>query len=134
VVFHDLAVPGNTSANADHLVIVRALVHAAGPLLAVDDEHAAGAGLAWHNHYPLERTLATVRWEAEAVGRLLGTYTLALWCVHGAHVQGSGLHAQGVAIMPASELRGALGHDRILSDAEVELLATTAWTRLHPAA
>jgi hypothetical protein len=55
-------------------------------------------------------------------------------CVHGAHVQGGGLHAQGVAIVPASLLRSALGYDRVLSDAEVELLATTAWTRLHPAA
>jgi hypothetical protein len=45
-----------------------------------------------------------------------------------------GLHAQGVAIVPASLLRSALGCDRVLSDAEVGLLATAAWTRLHPAA
>jgi hypothetical protein len=83
---------------------------------------------------PLDRTLETVRWQAEAVGRLLGTHTVALLCVHGAHVHGGGLHAQGVGIVPASLLRGALGCDRILSDAEVELLATAAWTRLHPAA
>jgi hypothetical protein len=38
-----------------------------------------------------------------------------------------------VAIVPASLLRSALGDDRVLSDAEVELLATTARTRLHPA-
>ena len=44
------------------------------------------------------------------------------------------LHAQGVAIVPASLLRSALGCDRVLSDAEVELVATAAWTRLHPAA
>ena len=44
------------------------------------------------------------------------------------------LHAQGVAIVPASLLRSALGYDRVLSDAEVELVATAAWTRLHPAA
>jgi hypothetical protein len=55
-------------------------------------------------------------------------------CVQGAHVQGGGLHAQGVAIVPASLLRRAPGYDRVRSDAEVELLATTAWTRLHPAA
>jgi hypothetical protein len=54
--------------------------------------------------------------------------------VHGAHVHGGGLHAQGVAIVPASQLRSGLGCDRVLSDAEVELLATTAWIRLHPAA
>ena len=28
-------------------------------------------------------------------------------------------------------LRSALGDDRVLTEAEVELLATTAWTRLH---
>jgi Nuclease-related domain len=133
VVFHDLAMPGNTSANVDHLVI--------GPtgLFVIDSKqwtgsvHQSADGLAWHNHYPLDRTLETVRWEAEAVGRLLGTHTTPLVCVHGAHVHGGGLHAQGVAIVPASQLRTALGYDRVLSDADVELLATTAWTRLHPA-
>jgi hypothetical protein len=39
---------------------------------------------------------------------------------------GGGLHVQGVAIAPAHLLRSALGYDRVLSDAEVELLATTA--------
>jgi hypothetical protein len=39
-----------------------------------------------------------------------------------------------VAIVPAHLLRSALGYDRVVSDAEVALLATTAWTRLHPAA
>jgi hypothetical protein len=134
VVFHDLAVPGNTSANVDHLVI--------GPsgLFVIDSKqwtgsvHQSSDGLAWHNHYPLEQTLETVRWEAEAVGRLLGTRIHALLCVHGAHVHGGGLHAQGVAIVPASLLRSALGYDRVLSDANVELLAIAAWTRLHPAA
>jgi len=32
--------------------------------------HQSPDGLAWHNHHSLERTLETVRWEAEAVGRL----------------------------------------------------------------
>ena len=57
-----------------------------------------------------------------------------LVCVHGAHVHGGACNAQGVAIVPASLLRSALGCDRVLSDAEVELVATAAWTRLHPAA
>jgi hypothetical protein len=39
-----------------------------------------------------------------------------------------------VAIVPAHLLRGALGDDRVLSDADVELLATTTWTSLRPAA
>ena len=41
---------------------------------------------------------------------------------------------RGVAIVPAHLLRGALGYDRVLSDAEVELLAATAVTSLRPAA
>jgi hypothetical protein len=54
--------------------------------------------------------------------------------VHRAHVHRGGLHAQGVAIVPAHLLRSALGYDRVLSDADVALLATTAWSRLRPAA
>jgi hypothetical protein len=133
VVFHDLAVP-DSPANVDHLVI--------GPtgVFVIDSKQWSGSvqqgadGLAWHNHYRLDRTLETVRWEAETIGRLLGTRAAALLCVHGAHVHGGGLHAQGVAIVPAHLLRGALGYDRVLSDADVELLATSAWTSLRPAA
>jgi hypothetical protein len=133
VVFHDLAVPGSP-ANVDHLVI--------GPsgVFVIDSKQWTGsvqqgaAGLVWHNHYPLDRTLETVRWEAQVIGHLLGTQAAALVCVHGAHVHGGGLHAQGVAIVPAHLLRSALGDDRVLSDADVALLATTAWTSLRPAA
>jgi Nuclease-related domain len=133
VVFHDLAVPGSL-ANVDHLVIGPTGVFIIDTKQWTGSVHQSGDGLAWHNHYPLERTLETVRWEAQIIGRLLGTRIHPLVCVHGAHVQGGGLHAQGVAIVPASQLRGALGSDRVLSDAEVELLATAAWTRLHPTA
>jgi hypothetical protein len=95
----------------------------------------AAAQVGWRLRFRLsEQTLERVRWVAEAVGRLLGTHTTPLVCVHGAHVHGGGLHGQGVAIVPASLLRSALGDDRVLSDADVERLATTAWTRLHPAA
>jgi hypothetical protein len=132
VVFHDLAVPGS-EANVDHLVI--------GPtgLFVIDSKqwtgsvHQGADGMVWHNHYPLDRTLETVRWEAETVGRLLGTRVAALLCVHGAHVQGGWLPAQGVAIVPAHLLRGALGYDRVLSDADIELLTATARVRLRPA-
>jgi Nuclease-related domain len=57
-----------------------------------------------------------------------------LVCVHGAHIQRGGLHAQGVAVVPATLVRSALGHDQVLSDADVELLAATARTSLRPAA
>jgi hypothetical protein len=93
VVLHDLAVPGSP-ANLDHLVI--------GPsgVFAIDSKQWTGSihqgidGLVWHNYYRLDRTLDIVRWEAETVGRVLGTHAVALLCVHGAHVQGGGLHAQ----------------------------------------
>jgi hypothetical protein len=133
VVFHDRAVP-DSEANADHLVI--------GPsgVFVIDSKQWTGSvqqgadGLAWHNHYPLDRTLETVRWEAETLGGLLGTRIHPLLCVHGAHVQHGGLNAQGVAIVLAHLLRGALGYDRVLSDADIDWLATTAWSRLRPAA
>src|SRR6266540_4707879 len=134
VVFHDLAMPGNTSANVDHLLIGPTGVFVIDSKQWTGSVHQGADGLAWHNHYPLDRTLETVRWEAETLGRLLGTRTAALVCVHGAHVHGGGLHAQGVAIVPAHLLRSALGYDRVLSDADVDLLATSAWTSLRPAA
>jgi len=132
VVFHDLAVP-DSPANVDHLAI--------GPtgVFVIDSKQWTGSvqqgadGLAWHNHYRLDRTLETVRWEAQAISRVLGSRAAALLCVHGAHVQGGGLDAQGVAIVPAPLLRSALGYDRVLSDADVELLAATARLRLRPA-
>jgi hypothetical protein len=134
VVFHDLAVPGNTSANVDHLVIGPAGVFVIDSKQWTGSVRQSADGLVWHNHYRLDRTLETVRWEAETVGRLLGTRAAALLYVHGAHVQDGGLDARGVAIVPAGLLRDALGHDRVLSDADVELLATTTWTSLRPAA
>jgi hypothetical protein len=134
VVFHDLAMPGDTSANVDHLVIGPSGVFVIDSKQWTGSVHQGGDGLAWHNHYPLDRTLETVRWEAQTVGRLLGTRTAAVVCVHGAHVHGGGIDAQGVAIVPVHLLRGALGYDRVLSDADVDLLATTARSRLRPAA
>jgi Nuclease-related domain len=133
VVFHDLAIPGSP-ANVDHLVIGPSGVFVIDSKQWRGSVQQGGDGLVWHNHYRLERTLETVRWEAETVGRLLGTPVDPLLCVHGAHVQGGGLQAQGVAIVPAHLLRSALGFDRVLSDADVELLAATAVTSLRPAA
>jgi nuclease-like protein len=133
VVFHDLAVPGSP-ANVDHLVIGPSGVFVIDSKLWTGRVHQGADGLVWHNHYRLDRTLKTIRWEAQVVGRVLGTRTAAVVCVHGAYVHGGGLHAQGVAIVPAHLLRGALGYDRVLSDANVDLLASTAHIRLRPAA
>jgi hypothetical protein len=132
-VFHDLAVSGSP-ANVDHLVIGPTGVFVIDSKQWTGSVHQGSDGLVWHNHYRLDRTLETVRWEAEVVGRVLGARAAALLCVHGAHVHGGGLDAQGVAIVPAHLLRSALRYDRVLSDADVELLATTAWTSLRPAA
>jgi len=133
VVFHDLAVAGSP-ANVDHLVIGRSGVFVIDSKQWTGSVHQSADGLVWHNHYPLDRTLETVRWETAAVSRLLGTRAAALLCVHGARVHRGGLNAQGVAIVPAAQLRDALGVERVLSDADVELLATSAWTSLRPAA
>jgi hypothetical protein len=134
VVFHDLAVPGKTSVNVDHLAIGPTGVFVIDSKQWTGNVHQSADGLTWHNHYRLDRTLETVRWEADTISRILGTHTAALLCIHGAHIQGGGLHAQGVAIVPAGLLRDALGDDRVLSHADLELLATAAWSSLRPAA
>jgi len=134
VVFHDLGVPGNTSVNVDHLVIGPSGVFVIDSKQWTGTVHQSADGLAWHNHHRLDRTLETVRWEAQAISHLLGTRAAALLCVHGAHVHGGGLHAHGVAIVPAGGLRDALGQDRVLSDADVQLLAAAARLRLRSAA
>jgi Nuclease-related domain len=132
VSFHDLARP-DSPANLDHVVL--------GPsgVFVIDSKQWAGQvlqssdGLIWHNHYRLDRTLATIRWQAETLGRLLGVPVAPLVCVHGAHIQGGGLHAQGVAVVPASRLRSALGSDQMLSEVDIERYAATARMRLRPA-
>jgi hypothetical protein len=133
VVFHDLAVPGS-DANLDHLLIGPTGVFLIDTKQWTGEVRQGADGLVWHNHYRLDRTLETVRWEAERVGRLLSTRAAALLCIHGAHIQGGGVDTQGVAIVPAQLLRSALGDDRVLSDADVELLATAARRRLRRAA
>jgi hypothetical protein len=132
ICFHDLAVPASDT-KVDHLVIGRSGVFVIDSKQWTGQVHQGVDGLVWHNHYPLDRTLATVRWEAEAISRVLGTHTAALLCVHGAHVDRGGLHAGGVVIVPAGRLRDALGHDQLLSDGDVERLAATARIRLRPA-
>jgi hypothetical protein len=132
VVLHDLAMP-DSAANLDHLVI--------GPsgLFVIDSKqwsgqvHQSPDGLVWHNHYRLDRTLATIRWQAETLGRLLGVPVAPLICMHGARAQGGGLRAQGVAIVPAFLLRAALGYEQLLSQVDVERYAATARARLRPA-
>jgi len=132
VAFHDLAMPGSR-ANIDHLLI--------GPsgVFVIDSKQYTGRvertpdGHVWHNYYPLDEQLRTVRDEARAVETILDVPVIPLVCVHGASVQWGGLSAQGVAIVAAGQLRGALGADAVLSAEQVAVLAGTAQARLRPA-
>jgi hypothetical protein len=133
VSFHDLAMP-DSPANLDHLVVGPSGVFVIDSKDWTGQVHQSSDGLLWHNHYRLDRTLASIRWQAETLGRLLGVPVAPLVCVHGAHIRHGGLHAQGVAIVPATRLRSALGYDQLLSDADVERYAATARMRLRPAA
>jgi hypothetical protein len=133
VVFHDLALP-DSPANLDHLVIGPSGAFVIDSKQWTGQVHQSSDGLIWHHHYRLDRTLATIRWQAETLGRLLGVPAAPLICIHGAHVQGGGLRGQGVAIVPASLLRSALGYDQVLSEVDVERYAATARMRLRPAA
>ena len=133
VIFHDLAMP-DSPANLDHLVVGPSGVFVIDSKAWTGHVHQSADGLIWHNHYRLDQTLATIRWHAETLGRLLGVPVAPLVCVHGAHIQHGGLYAQGVAIVPATLLRGALGHDQVLSDVDIQRYAVTARMRLRPAA
>jgi hypothetical protein len=132
-VLHDLAMP-DSPANVDHLVVGPSGVFVIDSKRWTGQVHQGSDGLIWHNHYRLDRTLATIRWQALTLGHLLGVPVAPLICVHGAHIQGGGLRAQGVAIVPAALLRSALGYDRVLSEIDMELYAATARMRLGPAA
>jgi len=133
VSFHDLAMP-HSPANLDHLVLGPSGVFLIDSKQWTGHVHQSSDGLIWHNHYRLDRTLATIRWQADTLGRLLGVPVAPLVCVHGAHIQHGGLRVQGVAIVPATLLRSALGYDQVLSDADIERYAASARMRLRPAA
>jgi hypothetical protein len=132
VVFHDLALP-DSPANLDHVVVGPSGVFVIDSKQWTGEVQQSADGLVWHDHYRLDHPLATVRWQAEALGRLLGVPVAPLVCVHGAHIQGGGLRAQGVAVVPATRLRRALGSDQVLSEVDVERYAATARMRLGPA-
>jgi hypothetical protein len=132
VIFHDLAIP-ESPANLDHLVLGPSGAFVIDSKEWTGQVHQSADGLIWHNHYRLDRTLATMRWQAETLGRLLGVPVAPLICVHGAHIQHGGLCVQGVAIVPPTRLRSALGSDQVLSEVDIELLAATARTSLRPA-
>jgi Nuclease-related domain len=133
VVFHDVGIPG-TPANADHL-----LIGAPGVIL-VDSKRYTGHvsqgldGRVWHNHYPMDHTLRSLRLETAAISAALGVRVRPVVCVHGAQVAHGGLTAGDVEILPARRLRGMLRNSpQQLGDADVAALVTHALTVLRPA-
>jgi hypothetical protein len=110
-VFHDLAVPGS-AANVDHLVV--------GPtgVYVIDSKCYRGqlrysAGHLWHGNRALDRTLATLWWEATQVAETLAfgpdLHIYPVLCVHAARLPW--LHellVDGVPVLDAAALRPAL--------------------------
>jgi hypothetical protein len=132
-VFHDVAIPG-TPANADHV-----LIGPAGVVL-VDSKRYAGRvwrspdGRVWHNQYPMDRPLRSLRLETAAISRALGVPVRPLVCVHGAHVDMAGLAAGDIDILPAGRLAGVLtAAGQRLSSADVAAVVARAHTMLRPA-
>ena len=133
VIFHDLALP-HSPANLDHLVVGPSGVFVIDSKQWSGSVHQSADGLVRHDHYRLDHTLATIGWQAETLGCLLGVPVAPLVCVHGAHIQHGGLRARSVVIVPATLLRSALGYDQVLSDTDIERYAATVRMRLRPAA
>jgi hypothetical protein len=136
VVFHDVAIPG-TPANADHVVIGPAGV------VLVDSKRYTGRvwqgpdGRVWHNQYPMDRPLRSLRLECAAIAGLLGVPVRSVVCVHGAHVDVAGLVAGDVEVIPAGRLRASLtgpGHQpRSADTAVLAALVARAHSMLRPA-
>jgi Nuclease-related domain len=133
VVFHDIGIPG-TPANADHLLI--------GPpgVILIDSKRYTGQvtqdldGRVWHNHYPMDHTLRSLRLETAAISAALGVHARPVMCVHHARVADGGLVAGEVEILPAGRLPSMLRNRRHqLGEAEVAALVAHALSVLRPA-
>jgi hypothetical protein len=123
----------NSRAFADHVVIGPAGV------VLVDSKRYTGRvwqgpdGRVWHNHYPMDRPLRSLRMACAAVAELLGVPVRPLVCVHGARVDVAGL-ASGGEVIPAGRLHAILTspgprHSR----ADVAAVAANARAMLRPA-
>jgi hypothetical protein len=137
-VFHDLAVPGSP-ANVDHLVV--------GPtgVFVIDSKRYRGhlrytGGHRWHGGRTLDRTLATLWWEATQVAETLGfgpdLHVYPVLCVHLARLPWHReLLVDGVPVLAASALRPALQVIRqALSPEQVTLVAGHVRAGFQPAA
>jgi hypothetical protein len=126
-VFHDLAVPGS-AANVDHVVV--------GPtgVFVIDSKRYRGqlrylGGQLWHGGRTLDRTLATLWWEATQVAETLGfgphLHVYPVLCVHLARLPWHReLLVDGVPVLGVAALRPALQVIRqALSPEQVALVA-----------
>jgi hypothetical protein len=137
-VFHDLAVPGS-AANVDHLVV--------GPtgVYVIDSKRYRGqlrysAGHLWHGDRALDRTLATLWWEATQVAETLGfgpdLHVYPVLCVHVARLPWlRELLVDGIPVLDAAGLRPALQVTRqALIPQQVALVAGQVRADFRPAA
>jgi hypothetical protein len=137
-VFHDLAVPGS-AANVDHVVV--------GPtgVYVIDSKRYRGrlryaAGHLWYSGRTLDRTLATLWWEATQVAETLGfgpdLHLYPVLCVHVARLPWLGeLLVDGVPVLAGGALRPALQVTRqALTPEQVALVAGHIRAGFRPAA
>jgi Nuclease-related domain len=136
-VFHDLAVPGS-AANVDHLVV--------GPtgMYVIDSKRYRGqlhysGGHLWHGDRALDRTLATLWWEATQVAETLAfgpdLHVYPVLCVHVARLPWlQELLVDGIPVLDAAALRPALQVTRqALTREQVALVAGRICADFHPA-
>jgi hypothetical protein len=136
-VFHDLAVPGSP-ANVDHLVV--------GPtgVFVIDSKRYRGhlrylGGQLWHGGRTLDRTLATLWWEATQVAEALGfgpdLHIYPVLCIHLARLPWHReLLVDGVPVLGAGALRPALQVIRqALTAEQVALVAGQVRAGFQPA-
>jgi Nuclease-related domain len=137
-VFHDLAIPGS-AANVDHVVVGPSGVY------VIDSKRYRGrlrysAGHLWHGGRTLDRTLATLWWEATQVAEALGfgpdLHLYPVLCVHVARLPWRReLLVDGVPILAAAALRPALQVPRqALTPEQVALVAGHVRAGFRPAA
>jgi hypothetical protein len=91
-------------------------------------------GRVWHNQYPMDRPLRSLRLETAAISRALGVPVRPVVCVHRAHVDMAGLGAGDIDILPAGRLAGVLtAAGQRLSSTDVGALVAHAHAMLRPA-
>jgi hypothetical protein len=137
-VFHDLAI-ADSAANVDHLVV--------GPtgVFVIDSKRYRGylhysAGRLWHGGRALDRTLATLWWEATQVAETLGfgpdLHIYPVLCVHVARLPWlRELLVDGIPVLAAGALRPAVQVTRqALSPEQVKLIAAQVHANFRSAA